>query len=185
MPLSCCHFLRNPHNSHSIAQPWGWHYGNVIIGAVASQFTSLTIVYWTVYSGADQRKHQSSASLAFVRGIHRWPVNSPHKWPVMRKMMMTSSWDIGVFCEFKIWYCSAVAIAVHYVIFFLNTYITASQLRPSIFHQQFFFHLWKYGHLPLLQLGATKSRFHGKHTDSTFHVFTQQNGRFHISTNSL
>ena len=37
-------------------------------------------------SGADQRKHQSSASLAFVRGIHRWPVNSPHKWPVTRKM---------------------------------------------------------------------------------------------------
>ena len=38
------------------------------------------------YSGADQRKHQSTASLAFVRGIHRWPVNSPHKWPVKRKM---------------------------------------------------------------------------------------------------
>ena len=36
--------------------------------------------------GADQRKHQSSASLAFVRGIHRWPMNSPHKWPVTRKM---------------------------------------------------------------------------------------------------
>ena len=32
------------------------------------------------------RKHQSSASLAFVRWIHRWPVNSPHKWPVTRKM---------------------------------------------------------------------------------------------------
>ena len=40
----------------------------------------------TVCSGADQRKHQSSASLAFVRGIHRWPVNSPHKGPVTRKM---------------------------------------------------------------------------------------------------
>ena len=40
----------------------------------------------TVYSDADQRKHQSSASLAFVRGIHRGPVNSPHKWPVTRKM---------------------------------------------------------------------------------------------------
>ena len=38
------------------------------------------------YSGADQRKPQSSASLAFVWGIHRWPVNSPHKWPVTRKM---------------------------------------------------------------------------------------------------
>ena len=54
--------------------------------AVASQITSLTIVYSTVCSGADQRKHQSSASLAFVWGIHRWPVNSPHKWPVTRTM---------------------------------------------------------------------------------------------------
>ena len=53
------------------------HYSDVITGAMASQITSLTIVYSTVYSGADQRKHQRSASLAFVRGIHRWPVNSP------------------------------------------------------------------------------------------------------------
>ena len=62
------------------------HWNGVIMGAMASQTTSLTIVYSTVYSGADQRKHHSSASLAFVRGIHRWPVNSPHKWPVTRKM---------------------------------------------------------------------------------------------------
>ena len=63
-----------------------FHYSNVIMGAIASQITNPTIIYSTVYSGADQRKHQSSASLAFVRGIHRWPVNSPHKWPVTRKM---------------------------------------------------------------------------------------------------
>ena len=56
------------------------------MGAIASQITSLAIIYWTVYSDADQRKKQSSASLAFVRGIHRGPVNSPHKWPVTRKM---------------------------------------------------------------------------------------------------
>ena len=61
------------------------HYSDVIMGAIASQITSLTIVYSTVYSDADQRKHQSFASLAFVRGIHRGPVNSPHKWPVTRK----------------------------------------------------------------------------------------------------
>ena len=53
---------------------------------MASQITSLTIVYSTVYSGADQREHQSPASLAFVQGIHRSPVNFPHKWPVTRKM---------------------------------------------------------------------------------------------------
>ena len=63
-----------------------FHYNDVIMGAMASHITSLTIVYSTVYSGADERKHQSSASLAFVRGSHRWPVNSPHKWPVTRKM---------------------------------------------------------------------------------------------------
>ena len=62
------------------------HQSDVIMGAMASQITSLTIVCSTVYSGADQRKHQSSLSLAFVRGIHRWPVNSPHKGPVTRKM---------------------------------------------------------------------------------------------------
>ena len=56
------------------------------MGAMASQITSRTIVYTTVHSGADQRKHQSSASLAFVRGIHRWQVNSPYKWPVTQKM---------------------------------------------------------------------------------------------------
>ena len=56
------------------------------MSAMASQIASLTIVYLTVYSGANQRKHQSSASLAFVRGIHRWPVNSSHKGPVTRKV---------------------------------------------------------------------------------------------------
>ena len=62
------------------------HYNDVIMSAMESQSTSLTIVYSNFYSGADQRKFQSSASLAFVRGIHRWPVNSPLKRPVTRKM---------------------------------------------------------------------------------------------------
>ena len=56
------------------------------MGVITSQITSLTIVYSTIYSGTDQRKHQSSASLAFVRGIHRRLVNSPHKGSVARKM---------------------------------------------------------------------------------------------------
>ena len=63
-----------------------WHYNDVITDAIASQFTSLAIVYSTVNSDTNQRKHQSSASLAFVWGLHRGPVNSPHKWPVTRKM---------------------------------------------------------------------------------------------------
>ena len=53
---------------------------------LASQITSLMVVYSIVYLGVNQRKHQSSASLAFVREIHRGPVNFPHKWPVTRKM---------------------------------------------------------------------------------------------------
>ena len=56
------------------------------MSGMASQITSLTIVYSTVYPGANQRKHQSPASQAFVRGIHQEPVNSPHKWPVTRKL---------------------------------------------------------------------------------------------------
>ena len=63
-----------------------WHYNDFIMRVIASQITSLSIVCSSLYSGAGQRKFQSSASLAFVRGIHRWPVNSPHKWPVTRKM---------------------------------------------------------------------------------------------------
>ena len=53
---------------------------------IASQITSLAIVFSTVYIDIDQRKHQSSASLAFVWEIHRGPVNSPHKWLATRKM---------------------------------------------------------------------------------------------------
>ena len=56
------------------------------MGAMTSPINSVSIAYSTVCSGPDHRKHQSSASLAFVRGIHRRPVNSPHKWPVTRKM---------------------------------------------------------------------------------------------------
>ena len=62
------------------------HCGDVIMGTISSQITNLTIVYSTVYSGADKKKHQSSASLAFVRGIDRRPVNSPHKRSATRKM---------------------------------------------------------------------------------------------------
>ena len=57
------------------------HYNDVIMNAMASQVTSFRVVYSTVHSDADQRKHQSFASLAFVRGIHRWPVDSPHERP--------------------------------------------------------------------------------------------------------
>ena len=66
------------------------------MGTITSQITSITIVYSTVYSDADHRKYESSASLAFVRGIHRGPVNFPHKWPVTRKMFQVD--DVIMSC---------------------------------------------------------------------------------------
>ena len=97
------------------------HYSDVM-SAMASQITSLTIFYPTLYSGADQRKHQSSMSLAFVRGIHRRPVNSPHKGPVTRKMFSFDDVMFHLLCvnggrellnipEFRlIWQCPASII---------------------------------------------------------------------------
>ena len=70
------------------------HYDDVIMSPIASQITSLTIVYSTIYSGADQRKHQSSASLAFVRGIHRdrWIPRTKGQLRGKCFHLMTSSW---------------------------------------------------------------------------------------------
>ena len=68
-------------------RPVSIHYNDVIMISMASQITVVSFVYSTVCSGADQRKHQSSASLAFMREIQLWPVNSPQKRPVTRKML--------------------------------------------------------------------------------------------------
>ena len=62
------------------------HYGDVIMSTIAFKITSLTIVYSTIYSDAVQRKHQSSASLAFVRGIHRGPDEFPAQMASKAKM---------------------------------------------------------------------------------------------------
>ena len=73
------------------------HYIDVIISVMASQITGVSMVCSTVSSGVDQRKYQRSASLAFVRGIHCSPMNSPHKGPATRKCfhLMTSSWVLS------------------------------------------------------------------------------------------
>ena len=85
------------------------HYDDVMMTMLASQITSLTVVYSIVYSGVNQRKHQSFASLAFVREIHRGPVNFPHKWPVTRKMfpfddviMSENLWHMVTFREHSV-----------------------------------------------------------------------------------
>ena len=90
-----CSFVLFTHMHHH-------HYSDVMLGAMASPITSLTIDYSTVYSGADQRKYQSSASLAFVRGIHWWPVDSPHKGPATRKMFLFDDviiWSFALFAQ--------------------------------------------------------------------------------------
>ena len=97
------------------------------MSAMASQITSLTIVYLNIYSGADQRKHQCSVSLVFVRGTHRWPVNSPHKGPVTRKMfpfddvimsitLRLMEWNqpkIYSICPIPIQYCNSTGPLCH------------------------------------------------------------------------
>ena len=85
--IAFCFALSN----HVICFMVGWlntHYRDVVMSAMASLITGVSIVYWTLYSGVHQRKYQSSASLAFVRGIHRRPVNSPHKGSLMQKTFL-------------------------------------------------------------------------------------------------
>ena len=84
------------------------HYTAVIMGAIAFQITSLTIVYSTVYSDANQRKHQSSVSLAFVRGIHRGPVNSPHE-------MASNAENVSIWWRHDAIYASVTKSSFHIV----------------------------------------------------------------------
>ena len=63
-----------------------FQYSDIMMSVMASQITSVSIFYQPFCSDADQRKHQSYTSLAFVRGIHQWPVDSHNKGPVMQKM---------------------------------------------------------------------------------------------------
>ena len=89
--------IKNPAHCHAMTcfvmvilspiRGWVWlHYNDVIMSTMASHITSVSSIYSTVCSSKDQRKYQSSALLTFVRGIHRWSVNSPHKGSVTRKM---------------------------------------------------------------------------------------------------
>ena len=103
------------------------HSDDVIMGMIASQITSLTVVYSIVYSDVDQRKHQSSASLAFVRGIHRRPVNFPHKWPVTRKMFPFD--DVIMY----MWACGQVCVFVEVPCLYFS----------SLIFDLYYFHWWK------------------------------------------
>ena len=82
------------------------------MSTVASQITGVSIAYWTVCSGADQRKHQSSVSLAFVRGIHRRPENSPHKGSATRKMFPFDDVIMGCISLTKGPHCGALMFSL-------------------------------------------------------------------------
>ena len=107
------------------------HYSDVIMGAMAHQITSLTIVYSTVYSGTVQRKHQSAASLAFVTVIHRWPVNSSHK--------RASNWEnvsiwwrhhgLDIFIQLKMFLSYQVSIPT-YMIKWFGEVVNSLMLYP-------------------------------------------------------
>ena len=114
------------------------HYSDIIMGAMASQMTSLTTVYSSVYSGADQRKHQSSASLAFVRRIHRWPVNSPHSYAENVSVwwrLMTSSWGIQThdsLCRVSLWFfLSVLATSFRVITLHWGNYIRLPNCRVA------------------------------------------------------
>ena len=117
--------LNNCHNVQSFR-----HHNDVRMSPTASQITSLPIVYSIVYLGGDQRKHQRSASLAFVRGIHRWPVNSPHKGPVTRKMLpfhdVIMVW-VQRRCNFFLWCISDG----------LGDFLAKRYLRCNVIHENF------------------------------------------------
>ena len=88
-----------------LLQPCTKHYDGATMSLMASQITSLTVVYSTVYSDADQRKHQSSASLAFVWGIHRdrWIPRTKGQLRGICFHLMTSSWTISIIKKIHQW----------------------------------------------------------------------------------
>ena len=112
------------------------HYSDIIMGTMMSQITSLTIVYSIIYSGADQRKHQSSTSLAFVQGIHRRPVNSLHKWPVTRKMFP--------FDDVIMWNPNLMAMSFHFYILHSHMWNNILHMSHTTFWGNLFSkHVWK------------------------------------------
>ena len=105
---------------------------DVIMSAIASQITGVSIVYSTVCSDADRRKHQSSTSPAFVKEIHRWPVNFPHKGPVTRKVFPFD--DVIMICTDDWIIRSAIKVQRIFVILQLWAYKSTVKWIPCFYH---------------------------------------------------
>ena len=97
------------------------------MGAMASQIASVSILYSTVCSGTNQRKHQSPASLAFLRGVRRWPVDPPHKGPVTRKMY--PFYDVIIIYRQLSW--EGTQCCYQYIISYIRACLT-----PSLLHRK-------------------------------------------------
>ena len=125
------------------------HYSDVIMSAIASQITGVRIAHLTICSGADQGKHQSYSSLAFVRIIHRWPMNSPHKGPVTRKMFPFDDGLYGIYIYLSDGWCHeshtflaiyaltphrAKMLTAKYISQIHYPYISITQIFPNIKH---------------------------------------------------
>ena len=104
-----------------------WCINDVIIGAITSQITSLTIVFSTVYLDIDQRKHQKLRVTGLVRGIHRRPVNSPHKWPVTREMFPFDDVIMG----FSNWWIPSVSMSWCHHAFGRNSLLATVTYRQT------------------------------------------------------
>ena len=145
MCCTACRYINKSERTSEI-----YHYSDVIMGAMTPQNTSLTIVCSTVYSGADQRKHQSSASLAFVRGIHRWPLTQKKLLfddVIMfahsdgNKRLIKSSYIFVYASRMQQWYvhgCACRQRNIHILLHFpVNVSITCQVLKNSMNSQDY------------------------------------------------
>ena len=123
------------------------HYNDVIMTTIGSQITSLAVVYSTVYSDAYQRKHQSSASLAFVWGIHRdrWIPRTKGQLRGKCFYLMTSSWTIWDICVLhRVYYQRGVVdIYCHHPAVTKNCY-TLICLTQHLIDSEFYLFLSKH-----------------------------------------
>ena len=116
--------------------PWyhqnPFNYSDVIMSAMAHEITGSSSVYSTACGGADQRKLRSSASLVFVMGIHRWPVNSPHKGPVTWKIFPFD--DLIIYIHTAITSCLYSPYKWHYVIMRVITFETTKSMPHRLWN---------------------------------------------------
>ena len=120
---------------------WQVPCSDFIMSAMASPITGVWTACSVVCSGYHQRKHQSSASLAFVRGIPWWPVDTPHKgqWRWKCHLLMTSSYSLQIYTRFvKCRVCCNLVLVSS--LSFYNHTTCVNTLRPRLCSRHFIIH---------------------------------------------